>query len=47
MTLPILYWFCKSVVVAVSAENFSGDVLGLEGKYLAGTFPNPDSGLVC
>ena len=47
MTLPILYWFCKSVVVAVSAENLSADVLGLKGKYLAGTFPNSDSGLVC
>ena len=47
MTLPILYWFCKSVVVAVSAENLSGNVLELKGKYLAGTFPNSDSGLVC
>ena len=47
MTLPTLYWFCKSVVVAVSAENLSGNVLGLEGKYLAGTLPNSDSGLVC
>ena len=46
MTLPTLYWFCKSVVVAVSAEDFIGDVLGLEGKYFAGTFPNSDSSFV-
>ena len=46
MTLPTLYWFCKSVVVAVSAEDFIGDVLGLEGKYFASTFPNSDSSFV-
>ena len=46
MTLPTLYWFCKSVVVAVSAEDFIVDVLGLEGKYFTGTFPNSDSGFV-
>ena len=46
MTLPTLYWFCKSVVVAVSAEDFIVDVLGLEGKYFASTFPNSDSSFV-
>ena len=46
MTLPVLYWFCKSVVVAVSAEDFIVDVLGLEGKYFASTFPNSDSSFV-
>ena len=46
MTLPTLYWFCKSVVIAVSAEDFIVDVLGLEGKYFASTFPNSDSSFV-